>query len=366
MEVCMKEWINIQNIVIDKCYGKLMVDELKSNTQDICNLLPEDICNKIEQCITMNKQGCVSKIRVHSMHKPHIQLTSKHNNIKFDVIDSMYLSEVKLMTASIEMYYVMVMSTITNNIYILFSSGTVLTRKDLYDNKELNTHLWLLIAKIIGIVKSNNKTKIILGGHSMGSAVSMYTGLLMYNNPKYKSIFIDNCYSFGTGAARWIINENTDFTNLPNIWQYIGGEFRRGKKITRLLLDCYSIHGDTDFTSYEPYYLLYSDVIDNGEVTIAKAITLEDATEKQYVIEYPDKTTNICKKLHLWANYQKLLGMLYKDVELYTNNLSSSKKICHRNKSMSIRQSCNKEIYKRNQRSKTMRNRTLHNQFLKM
>jgi hypothetical protein len=51
MEVCMKEWIDIQNIVIDKSYGKLMVDELNANTEDICNLLPEDVCNKIEQCI---------------------------------------------------------------------------------------------------------------------------------------------------------------------------------------------------------------------------------------------------------------------------------------------------------------------------
>ena len=97
MEVCIKEWIDIQNIVIDKSYDKLMADEINSNT--------EDICNKIEQCITINNQGCLSK----------------NNNIKFDVIDSMYLSEVKLMTTSIEMYYVMVMSTITNNIYILFS-----------------------------------------------------------------------------------------------------------------------------------------------------------------------------------------------------------------------------------------------------
>ena len=220
MEVCMKEWIDIQNIVIDKSYGKLMVDELNANTEDICNLLPEDVCNKIEQCIIMSKKGCVSKNRVHSMHKPHIQLTSKNNKIKFDVIDSMYLSEVKLMTTSIEMYYVMVMSANTNNIYVLFSSGTVLTREDLYDNKELNNRLWLLIAKIIGIVKSNNKIKIILGAHSMGAVLSMYTSLLMYNNSKYKSIFIDNCYLFGTGAARWIINEHRDFTNLPNIWQY--------------------------------------------------------------------------------------------------------------------------------------------------
>jgi phosphotransferase system IIB component len=311
----------------------------------------------------MSKKGCVSKNRVHSMHKPHIQLTSKNNKIKFDVIDSMYLSEVKLMTTSIEMYYVMVMSSNTNNIYVLFSSGTVLTREDLYDNKELNNRLWLLIAKIIGIVKSNNKIKIILGGHSMGSVLSMYVGLLMYNNSKYKSIFIDNCYIFGTGSARWIINEHRDFTNLPNIRQYIGGEIRRGKKITRLLLDCYSIHGDTDFTSYEPYYLLYSDVIDNnGEITIAKAITLEDATEKQYVIEYPDKTTNICKKLHLWANYQKLLGLLYKDVELCDTKLSTSIKICNRNKSMRNRDSRNKERHNRIQRSQTMRNRTTYYQ----
>jgi hypothetical protein len=66
-------------------------------------------------------------------------------------------------------------------------------------------------------VKSNNKIKIILGGHSMGSVLSMYVGLLMYNNSKYKSIFIDNCYIFGTGSARWIINEHRDFTNLPKI-----------------------------------------------------------------------------------------------------------------------------------------------------
>jgi hypothetical protein len=290
MEVCIKEWIDIQNIVIDKSYDKLMADELNSNA--------EDICNKIEQCITINNQGCLSK----------------NNNIKFDVIDSMYLSEVKLMTTSIEMYYVMVMSTITNNIYILFSSGTVLTREDLYDNKELNSRLWLLIEKIIGIVQSKNIKKIILGGHSMGAVLSMYVSLLMYNNSKYKSIFIDNCYTFGTAAARWIIKEHRDFTNLPNIRQYIGGEIRHGKKITKLLLDGYSILGDTDFTSYEPYYLLYSDVIDNNrEITIANAITLEDANEKQYVIEYPDKTTNICKKLHLWANYQKLLGLLYRE-----------------------------------------------------
>ena len=94
-----REWADIQTIVVDKPFHELNTENIKS------------------------KSG-----------------------IAFEVLDTMYLSKVQLTTTQIDMYYCMVRSLQSNVIYVLFSSGIVLTQADLQDNIELNNNLELLIA----------------------------------------------------------------------------------------------------------------------------------------------------------------------------------------------------------------------------
>ena len=181
MEILIKECADIKNIVVEKTFHKFIVNELQINEQDICTFLDNETCERTTIC-AFHKNNCIGKHRLISMHMPRHLLQSKKYNIKFEVLDSMYLSKIQLTTSSIEIYYCMVKSTNTNNIYILFSSGIVLLRNELQKNKELNDRLQILFGKIIGMTKQEPNIKIILGGHSMGAVLSMYSGYLLYKN----------------------------------------------------------------------------------------------------------------------------------------------------------------------------------------
>lgn len=293
-------WTDIQNIVVDKPFHKFALDTLGANEQDICELLDPDMCEKTMHCILYKPNKCVSKKRTYSMHKPSINLKSK-SGADFAVVDSMYLSRVQLMNANIDMYYCAVKSLQTNVIYVLFSSGIVLTQTDLQENSELNANLHLLIAKLSGASK---KYQIVLGGHSMGCVLALYTGFLMQ---KVSTSMFHKCFFVGTAGAKWIPSD-ISFANLPNVKIFISGELRHSKTKDTLLLDCFINEGDRDLVAYKPLTVLYYDTNDRTAFSI-------DIDKITYEISYPDKSTSQCKKFHMWTYYYGLINELYKDVE---------------------------------------------------
>lgn len=297
------EWADIQNIVIDKEFNKELLDKLKNNEIDVCSALSVDICEKQEGCI-IHKSNCVNEERITSLHNPTKTILSKKHNIQFTVLDSKYLSTVYLTTVQFQLYYVSVLSHRTGNIYILFSSGIVLTEEELYGNIELNDRLRLLIGQVV--LYCSQGYKVIFGGHSMGGVLAMYTSLLMREKSKFKKMFEDSCYVFGTASAKWLQSES-DYSNLSNVYQFISGELRETKKSHKLLVDCYVNEGNPDLVAYTPYNYIYSD-IDKTEVYVTENL---DETIK---LELTEKNSSQCKKLHRWDYYANLINMWLKTI----------------------------------------------------
>ena len=299
MDLFVKEWADIQNIVVDKSFHKFALDELGANEEDICELLNPELCEKTMHCILYKPDKCVSKKRTHSMHKPSVILKSKSGN-SFYVLDSMYLSKVQLTTTQVDMYYCMVRSLQTKTIYILFSSGIVLTRNDLYNNIELNHSLSLLIAKISGAFQKNKDEKFVFGGHSMGCVLSLYTRLLIREKPVFP-----NCYVVGTAGAKWILPDTQ--IDKQNIKIFISGELRHSKNGDTMLLDCFVNEGDNDLVAYKPLIVLYYDTTDRSAISV-------EFEKIQSPIIYPEKSSSQCKKFHMWSYYQGLISQIYKDI----------------------------------------------------
>jgi hypothetical protein len=285
MDYQVKEWIYIQNIVVEKTYNNFLLDELYTAEQDICEHMN---C----ECI-IYKNTCV-----------------------FEVIDSMHLSKVQLTTAVIDIYYCMVRSVQTHTIYVLFSSGIVLNENELHKNKELNDRLMILISKLIAIVKSNPNMKFVLGGHSMGGVLGAYTGWIMYNNPKFKTYFINNGYVIGTASAKWLYDKDHSYHNLPNIRMFLSGELRISKNKKTLLLDCFVNEGDANKKVYEPIEIIYRNT-DDGIVELKRFSDIDPSIQ----IVYTEKTSSQCKKLHMFSYYQNLLYIVYQNTSIPKVNI---------------------------------------------
>ncbi len=318
MEQAIAEWADIQNIVVDKQFNKFALETLGANEEDICELFDPAKCEKTMHCILYKPDKCVGEKRKYLLHEPNIYLTSK-SGLSFIVLDSMYLSKIQLTTNKIDIYYCMVKSIQSDNIYVLFSSGIVLTYDELYNNKELNDGLNLLIAKLT----SHKNKKIILGGHSMGCVLALYTG---YKMQSFSGMIV------GTAGAKWIAN-GVNFTNQPNIKIFISGELRHNKKKDSMFLDCFINEGDADLQSYNPVNVIYLDTEDGTPHEIPYDMI-------NYNVVFPEKTTTQCKKFHQWNYYFNILRKLYPVTPARISRIRKTKKsITQYNKRKSLMQS---------------------------
>ena len=262
METYIQEWSDIQHIVTDKSFDEFMTDAFLKDVFVIVSAPPVTTYN-----------------------------------VKFEVLDSMYLGNVRLTTANVDIYCCMARSTQTNVIYILFSSGIVLTKSDL-EQRELNDRLHILIAKII-----QNKDQVyVLAGHSMGCVLALYTGHLMFS--AHNHVFRSHIVVLGTAGARWILDDANyaSYTNLPNIKLFLSGELRHGKSKSKMLLDCYVNEGFGHV--YQPLSVIYTDKEEGKVFEIPHH-------EIQCQIEYPDKNNSQCQKFHAWVYYKRLLQTVY-------------------------------------------------------
>lgn len=249
METYIQEWSDIQHIVTDKSFDTFLSDEASRSKQDFC------------------------------------------------VIDSVYLGAVQLTTTQIDLYCCMVRSTRTNVVYILFSSGIVLTKSDL-EQRELNDRLHILIGKII-----QNKLHVhVLAGHSMGCVLALYTGYLMFSADNH--VFRRHIVVLGTAGARWMLDDHhyASYTNLPNVKLFLSGELRHYTSKSKMLLDGYAKDGFGH--GYQPLFVIYMDKEEGKVFEIPHH-------EIQCQIEYPDKNNSQSQKFHNWSYYKRLLKTIY-------------------------------------------------------
>jgi hypothetical protein len=301
MNVQLREWLNIQNISVEKPYNKMMTDELGISNMDVCNLLTIDKCLYAEPICSIKNNQCIRSERLHKLHQKHVIITSRPDKIHFMVIESRHMTDIHLLTTTIQIYYVVLRSFATGNIYVLFSSGMVLTRDILYDNPAITEQVLLLNARLKSYCIENKTQKIALCGHSMGASLSMYTGVLFQKH--YRKEFENNCVIFGTGIAKCL--EDANFTRLPNIRQFISGELRRTKSTKpRLIIDCMITKGD--LLLYDPIEYIYMDVAEDDTVEYITTTRTADV-----VITIGNETQ--CKKLHKWSYYLKLLLQIYNE-----------------------------------------------------
>lgn len=299
METQIREWLNIQNITVEKPYNKMMVEELGMGQEDICNLLTIDKCLYAEPLCAIKDNKCINNDRLKPMHQKNITIISRLDKIPYVVLESRHITNIAMLTTNIQIYYVVLRSIATGNIYVLFSSGVVLTRDNLFDNPQITESLTLLVARL-QLISSN---KIAICGHSMGSALAMYTGYLFKTH--YPAIFTRRCILLGTGIAKCVL---PGFENLHNVRQFISGELRKTKTKPKLIIDCMVTKGDPTLYLYDPIEYIYSATpADDGPVEYLSM----DSKEAAELFSVTIGNENQCKKLHKWTYYTKILTELF-------------------------------------------------------
>lgn len=338
-----QEWIDIQNITIDKEFYKPYLERIESGEIDVCSGLQLETCTYQVGC-SIYKNQCVDKVRLKPMHYTGNILLSTKYKIPFEIVESKYITTLFLLIHKFAIYYVIVRSLVSGNIYVLFSSGIVLKKRDLYENNELMDGIMLLIMRILELSRDSD---IYICGHSMGSVLSMYTGYLMSNHSNLtRDVFVNRCNVLGSASAKWMSTDTIwNREKQPNIYQFISCELRINKTRKRLLVDCYQLDGETEYMIYPYFYYVF---LENDKLKMIESDSDELAN---YVIEYTEKNSSQCQKLHRWAYYMGLLqhnndGILVSNSKLNSRIVRSKTYNVYRSK---------KQNKKRNNTSKNMR-----------
>lgn len=317
MDKLISEWISIQNVVVEKSYNKMMVEELGfDNEVDVCTFISIEKCEKTKEYCVIQNNKCISSSRLKKMHAKKTQIISRSTGEKFEVIFSKQLDTVETMVASIQMYYVVLRSIKTGHIYVLFSSGIVLKASDFIENPKVKDGLIDLIIFLKRYLLENHNKKIILGGHSMGAILALYSGYLFKKHDS--TLFHSNVVVLGSGIAKSVSDDMlVEMSNLPNIKMFISGEVRKTKTTNKILYDCLQDKGDMNM--YTPLNYIYKELVDD---TFSYRVTPK--SELTFKLEIGNE--NQCKKVHMWSYYVSLLEQLYNYKQLHTSRTKSIRK----------------------------------------
>ena len=96
-----------------------------------------------------------------------------------------------------------------------------------------------------------------------------------------------------------------------------------------MLVDCFQIDGDADFTAYPRTKLLYYDTED-GSPHLYETSDVKVLETLGITLTHTAKNTSQCKKLHMWKYYMELLQEIYGDAIItrvceYKNKLTVSR-----------------------------------------
>jgi len=291
------EWLSIENIATKKYQQKFLKDY--RGLQDDCEKYKNDCeyhegCEKYKRLLSKTKKTqtlCVAKERIKSFKKG-VSLYGKNKRI-YRILETNLLGLID----GDEVYYLIMLSVSTNNIYILFPTGAVF-KNNLRDMPNLVNFLQSLNDYIMTNLLSFNK--IIFCGHSMGCVLSIFAATLM--NDRDNSLFQEKFMLIGSAPYKCI--SDNSFSNLLNVYIFVyGDENEEPPNKPILKVDCYIFKGVSEYNYSPLIYFGVNGIIKNTE---------------NYTIEEQDFG---CSYLHMWENYYNLLS------KIFTNEMVASYKI---------------------------------------
>jgi len=304
-----KEWLAIENIAT-KRFGQKYLVNYPNDADDPCEETVIDECddNKRYKCRkyvsnSTNKNTCVSKDRIKKFQAPNTivgrySINSKTQySIKFEMKESVLFNNCFFIKGrTFPMYYHIMLSTETNNVYILFPAGGIFEKDEFNKNPELKEFLQELVDKILE-QEAYKMKKIIICGHSMGCVLALYTGMIMQKQDK--DFFDNNVIIVGSAPFKYANDES--FTNLKNVMVFVFALSRKGGNGWDL--DSFVNEGPCEF-NYKPITYV-SNSTPEGDFDS----TIINISEGGY--DYLKFMTEEGSFYHRWENYQHVLYEIY-------------------------------------------------------
>jgi hypothetical protein len=302
------EFLNLSNLALSCPRSKAYIDGLKKpglepiDEVDKCNVLSPptgkeipNTCEEHPDCFRHFEKGmflCSSKSRRFEFadvsvfrHKHIIREVQKYRQMWCIEIDSvsmdLYFISPSGKQIPVIMYCRVIQSLQTGIVYVVFSSGVVLSGPDVVP--KLRDYSLQIIQQIKELVEPG--TKICLCGHSMGATVSMAVAYhWFYEDTNY---FMSHVNVVALGSIN-LFEHETMFTNLPNIRSYLSAS----STPHGIFVDPFCMRGDSSKTIYSPVKLILSEVVDvdvndikvtkNSATVTSRDVTFEVSQHQQY------------------------------------------------------------------------------------
>jgi len=311
-----KEWLAIENIAT-KDFGQKYLVNYPNNEHDPCeDVVVVDDCedNKEYKCRTYfsnskRKETCVFKGRIKKFEAPNTIVGKDTHN--YEIKESVFFKYVWIRGYQVAIFYHIMVSEVTNNVYILFPTGGVFEKDEFNENVELKKFLQVLIDKILNTEFYQTK-KIIICGHSMGCVLSIYTGMMI--KEQNKSFFDKNVVIIGSAPFKYANDES--FSNLKNVMIFV---FALSKENgNRWEIDGFTNEGPCEF-NYKP--ITYITNATSASDEDASIINISEGTYTY--LKYGSK---LCSIYHNWESYQSVLSEIYNERQDGGNKRSKSNK----------------------------------------
>ena len=299
-----QNWVNIENISFWEIGKKF----LRANPITDCETKPLEECKDSDICDiyisqTTEQEKCVTKERIQTFNESIIFEDSSKDKKQYrflyfiysermprtkqqyeDDIRKKYPENPELMiqklktTINYDCYCYVVQSVLDDSIYILFSSGKVIKKEELYNESGRIQGFINMLTQFI----ENLSDKVYLCGHSMGCVLAQIVGLkLIKKNPDF---FQENCTIIGSAPFKWIEEEDIflykDYLDKFHI--FVLG-------LDSNIIDPFFYKGDTTLQQMYPIVLLNS----NENITTLELI-------QEPIVREPGLNT-----MHNWLNYKQ-------------------------------------------------------------
>lgn len=299
-----QNWINIENVSfweigkkflranpITDCETKSLVDCTDSNVCDIyiSQTTEEEKCITKERIQTFNENiifedSSKDKKQYRFLYFIFSERTPKIKKFLEDDIRSKYPENPELMVQKLQTninydcFCYVVQSVLDDSIYILFSSGKVIRKDELYNE---SGKIQGFLNMLIGFIE-NLTDKIYLCGHSMGCVLAQITGLkLIKKNPDF---FRENCTVVGSAPFKWIEDDDISLYRdyLDKFHIFVLG-------LNSNIIDPFFYKGDTTLQQIYPINLLNT----NENTTTLELI-------QEPITRMPGEND-----IHRWLNYKR-------------------------------------------------------------
>lgn len=191
------EYLSIANL------GDFFYKTFLSQEEDVCT--GQDPCEEPCQEYESSKEVvCVTPSRIKTFINSHeLSMNFTTPLGKFSIVNSTLYKH--------DLFYKIIVSKQTQNAYVLFNMGHVLSEQQLYSSEKEMKELYLNLRSA--------RNKIILCGHSMGAVQALRMALYIFETDIE---FFNTIIVIATGPYRWL-RPNSGFSHLHNVHVYFSG-----------------------------------------------------------------------------------------------------------------------------------------------